>query len=200
MPGKGTPRWLVPSQHHMIDPVLACWSPYRWKSRAKWVAIRAAYRAGLLWAMPGVTRVSVSGVKNIDWRLLGWSGNASPVPLVYVGTPGISRKAVIHLVNPESWSCDVIVKAPLTEASRAAILREADVLATLADENYACAPRLLYVDQERGIAAQTAVNGESWRSQAHRQLLESAAIAVAHRRKHNHRRTCRRVAGATVVG
>ncbi len=83
-----------------------------------------------------------------------------PVPLVYIGTPGISRKAVIHLVNPASWTCDAIVKTPLTEAARAAILREADVLTTLADENYGCAPRLLCVDQERGVAAQTAFNGE----------------------------------------
>ena len=77
-----------------------------------------------------------------------------------MGTPGISRKAVIHLVNRESGNCEAVVKAPLTEAARTAILREADVLATLADENYSCAPRLLYVEQERGIATQTALNGK----------------------------------------
>ena len=160
VPGKGTPRWLLPARHHKIDPVLACWSPYRWKSRAKWLAIRAAHRTGFLSALPAVTRVYIPGVQNIDWRSVGWSGNASPVPLIYIGTPGISRKAVIHLVNAASGSCDVIVKAPLTEAARVAIVREADVLTTLADEDYTCAPRLLCVDQERGVAAQTALNGK----------------------------------------
>ena len=159
VPGKGTPRWLFPARRHNIGPALACWTPYRWKSQAKWTAIRAAHRAGFLAALPNVTTVRLPGIENIEWRFLGWSGNASPVPLVYVGTPGINRKAVIHLVNPASGTCEAVVKAPLTEAARAAIVREADVLATLAEENYPFAPRLLYVDEERGIATQTALNG-----------------------------------------
>ncbi len=159
VPGEGTPRWLFPAWHHNIDPALACWSPYRWKSQAKWTAIRVAHRAGFLAALPSVTRVRLPGIENIDWRFLGWSGDASPVPLVYVGTPGISRKAVIHLLSPESGTCEAVVKAPLTQAAHAAILREADVLATLAEENYGCAPRLLYADDERGLATQSALNG-----------------------------------------
>ena len=159
VPGEGTPRWLLPAWHHNVDPALACWSPYLWKSRAKWLAIRAAHRAGFLEALPNVTRVRLPGIESIDWRFLGWSGDSSPVPLVYVGTPGMSRKAVIHLVNPESGTCGAVVKAPLTQAAHSAILREADVLATLAEENYGCAPRLLYADDERGLATQTALNG-----------------------------------------
>ena len=52
VPGEGTPRWLFPAWHHNIDPALACWSPYRWKSQAKWTAIRVAHRAGFLAALP----------------------------------------------------------------------------------------------------------------------------------------------------
>ena len=159
VPGEGTPRWLLPAWQHNIDPALACWSPYRWNSRVKWTAIRAAHRAGLLAVLPNVTTVRLSGIGSIDWRFLGWSGGSSPVPLVYVGTPGINRKAVIHLVSPESGACEAVVKAPLTQSAHGAILREADVLTILADENYTCAPRLLYADEERGIATQTALNG-----------------------------------------
>ena len=52
-----------------------------------------------------------------------------------------------------------VVKVPLAEAARQAILREADMLATLAEEKYACAPRLLYVDRAFGIATQTFIPG-----------------------------------------
>ncbi len=110
--------------------------------------------------LPGVARVNISGIEDIDWRSVGWRGNVSPVPVVYMGTPGMTRKAVIHLVNPASGTCEAIVKVPLTEAAGAAILREADVLTTLADEDYTCAPRLLFVDEERGVATQTALNGK----------------------------------------
>ncbi|HME31152.1 MAG TPA: aminoglycoside phosphotransferase family protein, partial [Terriglobales bacterium] len=127
----------------------------------KWAAIRAAYHAGCLSALPDVTGVNIAGSEDIDWRSVGWSSNVSPVPVVYVGTPGVSRKAVIHLVNPASGICDAIVKVPLTEAAKAAILREADVLDMLADEDYTCSPRLLHVDRDRGITTQTALNGKA---------------------------------------
>ena len=161
VPGKGTPRWLLPAQHHRIDQVLASWSPYRPTSRLKWAAIRAAHRAGCLAVLPDVGRVNTPFADDIDWHSVGWRGNSTPVPVVYVGTPAVSRKAVIHLVNPESGICEAIVKVPLTEAARAAILWEADVLEILADEGFTGAPRLLYSDSEGGVATQTALNGKA---------------------------------------
>ena len=124
----------------------------------------------------------------------------SPVPVVYVGTPGVSRKAVIHLVHPASGTCDAIVKVPLTDAAQAAILREADVLATLADEGYTCAPRLLYVDQDRGVTTQTVAQREAGRPEVHHRALGIAAIADTRGRDHDHRRTRLGVAGTTVAG
>ena len=105
--------------------------------------------------------MTLPGAAEIDWRSVGWSGKVSPEPLVYVGTPGVSRKAVVHLVNPDSRSCEAIVKVPLTEAARAAILHEADVLEIIADEKYNRAPRLLYVDRNRGVATQTFIHGRA---------------------------------------
>ena len=162
VPGKGTPRWLLPDRHANIDSVLANWTPYRLDSRMKWAAIRGAHRAGCLSALPGVASVNVAGVADIDWCSLGWSsGGVVPVPVVYIGTPGASRKAVIHLVNPDSGICDAIVKVPLTAAARTAILREADVLQILADEGCNCSPRLLHVDRDRGVTTQAALNGRA---------------------------------------
>src|SRR5208337_2151362 len=151
VPGRATPRWLIPQRHNKVDSVLANWSPYRVSSRVKWAAIRTAHRAGHLAALPGVTAAKISGIEDIDWRSVGWDSKVAPVPVVYVGTPGASRKAVIHLVNPATGICNAIVKVPLAEGAQAAILREADVLETLADENYSCAPRMLYVDRNCGV-------------------------------------------------
>ena len=161
VPGKGTPRWLLPSEPYTIDRTLAGWSPYRISSRLKWAAVRAAHRAGCLSVLPGASHVNIPGAAEIDWRAVGWSSKASPVPLVHVGTPGISRKAVVHLANPSSGACEAIVKVPLTEVARAAILHEANVLEILADENYPYAPRLLYVDREHGVATQTFIDGKA---------------------------------------
>ena len=161
VPGKGTPRWLIPQRHQKVDSVLANWSPYLLSSRLKWTAIRTVHRAGYLSALPGVSGANIPGIEDINWRSLGWAGKVSPVLVVYVGTPCASRKAVIHLVDPVSGICNTIVKVPLTQGAKAAILREADVLATLADEGYNCAPRLLYVDREQGISTQTTINGKA---------------------------------------
>jgi hypothetical protein len=180
LPGKGTPRWLLPARHQKTDSVLASWSAYRWSSQMKWADIRTAQRAGCLSSLPGVAGVNIDGIEGIDWRSVGWSSNVSPVPVVYVGTPGANRKAVIHLVHPESGTCDAVAKVPLAEAAQAAILREADVLTMLADEDYTCAPRLLYVDRDRGVTTQTALNGKAGGRKftaGHRALLRSLMLA-----------------------
>jgi len=161
VPGDGTPRWLLPASERNIDGVLANWSPYRLGSRIKWAAIRTAHSQGWLLAMPHVASAYVSGLAEIDWRLLGWSKAVSPVPVVYVGTPGVSWKAVIHLVDPGSGACDAVVKVPLAESAKASILREADTLELLADEGCPCAPRLLHVDRQRCVSTQTAFNGKA---------------------------------------
>ena len=179
VPGKGTPRWLLPAQHHRIDQVLASWSPYRPTSRLKWAAIRAAHRAGCLSVLPDVGRVNTPFADDIDWHSVGWRGNSTPVPVVYVGTPAVSRKAVIHLVNPESGICQAIVKVPLTEAARAAILWEADVLEILADEGFTGAPRLLYTDRDGGVTTQTMLNGKAGSRKfdaAYSELLRSLVL------------------------
>ena len=130
--------------------------------------------------LPDVGRVNTPFADDIDWHSVGWRGNSTPVPVVYVGTPAVSRKAVIHLVNPESGICQAIVKVPLTEAARAAILREADVLEILADEGFNGAPRLLYADRDGGVTTQTALNGKAGSRKfngAYSELLRSLGIA-----------------------
>src|SRR5574340_217149 len=122
------PRWLIATEGGKVDSVLANWSPYRPSSRLKWGAIRLANRMRVLPALPKVKRVRWNEVREIDWRALGWNRSADPVPLVYLGTPGPRRKAVIHLVDPVSRICQIVVKVPLCAGARQAILREAEAL------------------------------------------------------------------------
>ncbi len=115
----------------------------------------------MLALLPGLSVSTISGLDRIDWNSLGWNNDDDPVPSVYLGTPGPARKAVIHLLDSASGFCQVIVKVPINDGARAAILREADVLISLASEGCTFSPRLLLVDRDRGISAQTFVSGTS---------------------------------------
>ena len=139
--------------------MFADWSPYRWDSQLKWHAVRTASRIGCLSLLPGITTATVVGFDRIDWTSAGWNRNTAPVAAVYLGTPGPSRKAVIHLLDPASGICQTIVKVGMNEAAHAAILHEVDALSSLAAEGHSFAPRLLSVDCDRGISAQTVVPG-----------------------------------------
>ncbi|MGB8887826.1 MAG: phosphotransferase [Candidatus Korobacteraceae bacterium] len=161
VPGSGEPRWLLPQGVRNIDSVLSSWSPYLFSSRLKWKVIRAASRSGAVQLLPNSTAMESPNATVIDWRSLGWNRTTPPVPVIYVGTPGISRKAVIHLVDRASGHGGAIVKVPLAEGAKPAILLEADLLAALAEENCSCAPHLLSVNRLRGIATQTFVPGTS---------------------------------------
>ena len=155
------PRWLIPSRGGNLHSTLAAWAPYRLSSRLKWSAIRAANCMGALQALPYVKTVQLGDANEIDWRAVGWTRATPPVPLIYVGTPGPRRKAVIHLVDPVSGSCAAIVKVPLCAGASDAIVRDACTLGVLAGEDYSFAPRLLHLDRRRGIATQQFLPGKS---------------------------------------
>ncbi|HVP53507.1 MAG TPA: phosphotransferase [Candidatus Eisenbacteria bacterium] len=161
VPGNESARWLLPAGGSGIDGVLASWKPYRLRSRAAWAAIRAASRVGRVAALPGVATLEVEEAGGTDWSKLGWPGQDQPVPVIYLGTPGPRRKAVVHLVDRDSGSCRAVAKVPLTDEAKDAVLHEAEVLQALAAECLEAAPRLLFVDRARGIATQSFVEGPS---------------------------------------
>jgi len=152
-------RWLLPSRGAKAGPVLANWAPYRWRSRIGWRAVRAADRVGWAHELPGSVELELDEVRGAKWASLGWQGHDVPIPVIYIGTPGPQRKAVVHLVGRESAACRVVVKVSLAEEAKAAILHEAEVLKALERERYEHSPRLLHVNPERGITAQTFVQG-----------------------------------------
>jgi hypothetical protein len=159
VPGNESARWLLPAGTWKIGEVLRSWAPHRVWSRVAWGAIRAANQIGRVAQFPGASVLEIEGAPTTDWASMGWRWGGPPIPVIYLGTPGPRRKAVVHLVERSSGRCKAIVKVPLTEQARAAILHEAEVLETLESERYERAPRLLHVDLARGIATQTFVQG-----------------------------------------
>lgn len=189
VPGNEMARWLLPAGAPEIGRVLASWAPYRWWSRVGWTAVRAASQIGRVAGIPGVSLLEVEGTRASDWASLGWRSSEPPIPVLYVGTPGCKRKAVVHLVERASGECKAVVKVPLTQEAKSVVLHEAEVLDALARENCELSPRLLHVDWARAISTQTFVEGrpgarklapEFWRI-LHSLLLPGETTSLAER-------------------
>jgi hypothetical protein len=159
VPGGARARWLLPAKHPEIGSVLESWTPYRLWSRVAWAAVKAAIRFGRLADIPGVSWVEIEELGRVHWAELGWQWPGTPIPVIYLGTPGPRRKAVVHLVDRQSARCRAIVKVPLTDEARAAVIHEAGALDALERERREFAPRLLHMDRARGISTQTFVEG-----------------------------------------
>ena len=161
IPGHSAPRWLVQDAGKALAPTLANWSPYRAASRMMWASVQTAFRSDLLSFFPGVETIVIPSPSTIDWRALAWRGDEMPAVSIYIGTPGPTQKAVIHLVNQELRQCEAIVKVPLSPQAKQAIAAEAETLRTLAERQYDRAPALLHVDAERGLSTQQFIPGKA---------------------------------------
>ncbi len=135
--------------------------------------MKSALRWGGGRAFPLVEPKEVEWIAGLDWRALGWCRPALPEPLVYLGTPGPRRKAVVHLIDPASHACELIVKVPLTPGAKTAIEHEAETLLQLQREEFKAAPRLVVFDRLRYVSSQTVIRG----SRCGMQLMrETAAL------------------------
>lgn len=153
------PRWLAPAGYRPHGESFLGWQPYRITSRLAWTAIKSAARWGAAPAALPRDNFYVRCIADLDWRELGWCHTSDPEPLVHLGTPGPRRKAVVHLIDPISHACELIVKVPITEAAKWAIRHEAQTLVQLEREGFSAAPRLVALDETAGIASQTVVGG-----------------------------------------
>jgi hypothetical protein len=191
------PRWLIPACDSHIGPALASWSPYRLSSRLKWGVFRMANRMGALRALANVESIALDNAEQIDWRAIGWKRAQPPLPLIYLGTRGSRRKAVVHLVNAENGNCEVIVKVPIGPGAKGAIVREAEVLTSLAAELYPFSPRLLHLDRQRGVATQQFIPGDSGSRRLRPEYLELLRSLVL---QDEHTNICEQVASLRELG
>lgn len=158
IPGKHGPRWIVPEKASYGLVFLEQWRPYDLSSRLKWRIVLIAYRLGLLSRLPGINTVSIDGAGQ-SWDCVDWDLPEPPVPVIYVGTPGSGRKAVVGLVESRTRKLRSIAKIPLDPSAAATIQHETEILSKLALQKPAFAPRVVYANSEAGIAVQQAFAG-----------------------------------------
>lgn len=159
IPGQFGPRWIVPHDPCSALTYLQQSPPYSRWSKMKWVGLMAAYRTGSLDLMPGIRTIGITIADPKSWAHLGWTERHEPIPIVYVGTPGATRKAVAALFSSERRRLTGIAKVPLAEGAMNAIRAESATLRVLAEERPGLAPGLLWADPLRGVAVQEAVAG-----------------------------------------
>lgn len=151
----GIPRWVIPENARRAIRVLTSWKPYRLKSRAQWSAIVGACRLNLLSTLPGMRRETLR-FNPAYWssRIPGFSESWSIV--AYIGNPFPTRKALLFFVD-QGARVQAVVKTPIYPAAKAAILNEANILIKMRDR--LPLPKILFVDEQDGIAAQSWVEG-----------------------------------------
>ena len=179
VPGSAEVRWLLPADGKALGSLLASWTPYRSASRLAWATVKAASAMGAITQLPGVGVVELEDAREPDWRALGWRWEGEPIPVIYVGTPGPRRKAVVHLIERESTKCRAVVKVSLSGQAQTAVLHEADVLAALKEEGCESVPEVLHVERARGLVTQTFVGGRPSSRQLgaeHWRLLQSLLL------------------------
>lgn len=157
--GQSGPRWIVPESPMFGWPVLREWRPYTVLSLCKWAMLLFAYRCGQMGKVPGVRRISMLGSEASQLVFQVPMERGAFVPVIYIGTPGRTRKAVVTLVGKEDVRPVAVAKLPLSDGAATNILHEAAVLERLALVRPELAPRLLSVDAGKGIAVQEAVFG-----------------------------------------
>lgn len=151
----GIPRWVLPANTQRAVTVLRSWKPYKVKSRLKWSAIVGACRLNALSALPGITR-EIAHYDPSYWGRFLPGFRDSWEMVAYIGNIFPTRKALIFFVD-ENASVQAVAKVPIYPAAKSAILNEAKILTKL--EHRLVVPRVLFSDEEQGIAAQSWMEG-----------------------------------------
>ncbi len=158
VPGKTELRWIVPESWRYGRAFVKDWRPFDLDSRLKWQVLQLAYKVGMLAKIPRVKCVVVAEPDQ-SWQHVGWDLPEPPVPVIYLGSPGRTRKAVIGLVGQAECRLVACAKIPIGPAASDIILREMDILAQLAVLKPGMAPTPLFCNLNSGIVVQQAVQG-----------------------------------------
>jgi len=156
IPQGGEPRWIIVGDPKKALPVLGSWSPWNPGSRLRWRAVKFAASFGLLAALPRIQRSD-----DVPVGICYWQDSLPPFPedwtaVIHVGSLSQSRKAILFLIG-EDGAVRFAAKAPLVAGATEAIFNEAQVLDHL--KQFAYLPKVLFRDAERGVVAQSWLDG-----------------------------------------
>jgi hypothetical protein len=174
IPQNGEPRWIIVGEPHKALSVLRSWSPWNPGSRFRWNAVKLVAGLRLLPLLPGVE----SDVAQVGASY--WQANMQNFPnrwtaVVHVGSASHTRKAILFLIG-EDAAIRFAAKAPLVSGAAEAIIHEARILEQLQQFGYL--PKVLFKDCERGVIAQSWLDGKPVSrgfTNAHLELLNNLA-------------------------
>lgn len=170
----GEPRWIIVGTPSLATPVLKSWAPWNRRSRVQWSVVQAAAASNALSFLPGVSN-SIIDIDVSYWRERLPSFPEKWSAVIHVGSPSHTRKAILFLIE-DGARVVAAAKVPLAPNASSAIFNEADILDWLSRFDYL--PRVLFRDRDRGVAAQSWLDGRPVGrgfGQAHLDLLNTLA-------------------------
>lgn len=178
IPQGNEPRWIVIGDSRAAAQVFRSWRPFKLSTRLRWSAVVAASSHGLLSRLPGV--ITTKAALDLSyWRSLpGFQDDW--IPVLHIGNPSYTRKITLFFVGARDLCFKAVAKVPLLDASRDAILNEAYILDCLPEKDYR--PRCIFRDPQRGVAAQSWLEGAPVSRQltpAHMDLLAAFSVQGA---------------------
>ena len=129
----GQPKWVLPQYAVHSVSILKQWKPYSLSSMLKWQVLLLLYRCKLLHFFPGVVSVSVPQRRP--------SQQQGRIPVIYVGAPGVQRKAVTTWLT-ENGQPILVSKLALTEEASDSIENERQALLYLQQHHVPGVPSL----------------------------------------------------------
>ncbi|HEY3626026.1 MAG TPA: hypothetical protein VGL00_07075 [Terracidiphilus sp.] len=175
----GEPRWVVVGDSGDAAAVFRSWRPFKIGTRLRWSVVVGAASLRVLSRLPGV--INCSACFDLTyWRQALPGFRDDWVPVIYIGNPSHTRKITVFFVARADRRTRAVAKVPLCAQSGGAILNEAAILSQLRGADFL--PASLYQDPERGIAAQSWLEGAPVNrtlTPAHMELLARLAVPSA---------------------
>ena len=174
IPNGAEPRWIILGDPAEALPVLRSWRPWNLSSRLQWSAVLFAASVKMLPQLPRVSN-STASIDASYWQRNLPEFSTRGAAVIHVGNSSHTRKAIAFFLG-EDHSIKAVAKVPLAPFAAQAILNEAALLQHI--KQIARLPRILFQDSDRGIAAQSWLDGKPVSrgfSSAHLDLLSLLA-------------------------
>lgn len=163
--GDAGPRWIVPNNSNLALKVLDEWTPYGISSKIKWSALRFLFKINALNAFSHVEKIRLTDRSfNSPFDNLGLNDERilkEVLPVIYLGTPGSRRKAVVTLIDVNSKEVFAVLKMPLSTFGGESIAREANALTLLKKYAVNGVPTLLNLNIASSCSLQSYQHGKS---------------------------------------
>ena len=159
IPGNNGPRWVIPENPLYGMSVLRQWQPYDLVSIIKWKILLFLYKFGVLNYIPKIVKVGVTVKSKIYEGYTEPLLNGNMAHVLYIGTPCVTQKAIITLVNKATLLPCFILKVPLGNLAMQCIQSEVKNINIVKNKLYNHIPLITHYDEEHGVSVQQFLYG-----------------------------------------